>query len=244
MTSIKENFEEWNNDWDANLTGDEWTDQAEYCNQPYPEWKESLVKTFIENYIDKHSTVLEIGPGHGRFTEYLVKTAYKVILLDISPNCLDICRNRFPNHTNIKYVLNNGKSLEGIDDSSIDLVWSYDSFVFMEEDVYEAYFKEFRRILKPHGLAIIHHPGRYDFSLGLVKTLMKFGKVWRRISRIISKFNNSVGDGGRSLISVNLVKKIASKNNLRIVRQVDSWGEGNKYNCKEFKDAISIISKM
>lgn len=239
MASIRENFEEWNNDWDANLTGDEWTDQAEYCNQPYTEWKESLVKTFIEKYIDKHSTVLEIGPGHGRWTEYFVKIASKVILVDISPNCLEICRNRFPNHKNIKYVLNNGKSLEGLGDSSIDFVWSYDSFVFMEEDVYEAYFKEFRRILRSNGIAVIHHPNRNY----IIETIKRFGTIGFRIAQLFSTRDLSNGDGGRTMISSDYVSKIAKRNNLQIVRQFDTWGENDQYNSKLLGDFIIIISK-
>ena len=42
---------QWNNyGWKKN--GDEWDEQATFCNQPYAKWKNSIVENFINKNID------------------------------------------------------------------------------------------------------------------------------------------------------------------------------------------------
>jgi S-adenosylmethionine-dependent methyltransferase len=56
---------------------------------------EYLVTThFLEKYLPEHGLVLDAGGGPGRYTIELAKKGYKVILLDLSPKCLEIARNK------------------------------------------------------------------------------------------------------------------------------------------------------
>src|SRR5271166_1733032 len=50
--------------WNWQEQGEEWT----YS----PEWKNSIVQYFIHRWIPSGSRILEIGPGAGRWTEYLI----------------------------------------------------------------------------------------------------------------------------------------------------------------------------
>ena len=68
----------WDN-WDWSAAGDEWT--------PSPAWKRSVVGNFIDLYFSGRDTVLEIGPGAGRWTEYLVGKCQTLIGIDISQTC-------------------------------------------------------------------------------------------------------------------------------------------------------------
>jgi len=238
MSSIEDNLKEWNQDWNLDLTGDEWTDQAEFCRQPYLEWKESLVDTFIRPHIRKHSIVMEIGSGHGRWTEYLVKQAETVILVDIGSRCLDVCRKQFAAHTHVKYILGDGKSLCSIADASIDFIWSYDSFVFMNEDVVEAYFKEFFRTLKSGGIAVIHHANRNM----LMENVKRCGFIGRRLYQILPYRFTAPNKGNRSKISNRMIRAMAQRTRLNILSQVDCWGEDARYNCQACNDTISILS--
>jgi SAM-dependent methyltransferase len=49
---------------------------------------------FLEEYLPKHGLVLDAGGGPGRYTIELAKKGYLVILLDLSPKCLEMARNR------------------------------------------------------------------------------------------------------------------------------------------------------
>jgi cyclopropane fatty-acyl-phospholipid synthase-like methyltransferase len=54
-----------------------------------------------------------------------------------------------------------------IGDKSIDLVFSWDSFVHMHKNVVESYFSEISRVIKDDGKILIHHAnfsGGYDLS--------------------------------------------------------------------------------
>ena len=75
----------WEN-WDWSGKGDEWTIS--------PEWKDSVVRNFIAPYFNQCGTVVEIGPGAGRWTEFLITAAGSLIGIDISEACVDECRKR------------------------------------------------------------------------------------------------------------------------------------------------------
>lgn len=240
MPTINENIRMWNAEYSWNRHGDEWDDQAAFCHQPYKKWKESIVDIFINENINDNSAVLEIAPGHGRWTEFIVKKAKRVILVDVSPKCIDYCKDRFSEFKNVTYCVNDGRRLHCVEDDSIDFAWSYDSFVHMERDVIESYFSEFSRILKPNSRAIIHHAGRRDLTLCL-GFLQKLGRPGKFLYQIIS-FGRTRGlHGSRSNISKELIARIAEKNGLVVEAQVDSWGEDSKYNVRLFGDYISTL---
>lgn len=215
MPSIEDN-KVWGQGYEWINDGDEWEDQAHFNGQPYEAWKKSIIESFIlTNSID--SVVLEIAPGHGRWTDSIVKVARIAYLVDLNNECIDYCQRRFFNYTNIYYHVNDGKSLSFISDCSTDFIWSYDSFVHMEEDVISSYFSEFARILKNDGKAIIHHSGGQNLPRGK--------------------------GGWRSNVSRYKILEISEKNNLKVEYQIQSWGEKGEFNCKRFNDFISKIIK-
>ena len=224
--------------------GDEWDDQASFRNQPYEKWKNSIVKKFILNNVGKNHTVLEIAPGHGRWTEIILKRSDNVILVDLNPKCIEFCKKKFGNlkNKNINYFANNGKDLSFIEDNSIDFIWSYDSFVHMKKDVIEAYLKEFSRILKNNGKAIIHHPGGRNNFFVKFKFLRNFGEFGKKIYNYatVKKYDNF--GGWRADVSKEMIKKMA-QNNLKIKYQINSWGKNNEFNIKLFNDYLTMFIK-
>jgi SAM-dependent methyltransferase len=49
---------------------------------------------FLEEYLPKQGLVLDAGGGTGRYAIELAKKGYRVVLLDLSPKCLEIARNQ------------------------------------------------------------------------------------------------------------------------------------------------------
>ena len=143
--NAKRNLFEWDHGHKWPKDGDEWDGQAALCGVPYSIWKELLVQHLLLPHVTKQTHVLEIAPGHGRWTEYLVSLAGHVTVVDLSATCLDFCRKRFHAHDNIDYVLTRGDRLPLYAKDRIDFVWSFDLFVHMERQIIRAYLAEIRR---------------------------------------------------------------------------------------------------
>ena len=109
--SVAENLNLWNQEHAWLEHGDEWKGQADSCGVPYPEWKASVVDRLITPYAKPGSTILELAPGHGRWTEALSSLAGRLILVDLSPGCIEECRRRFEGRDRLETYVNDGRSL-------------------------------------------------------------------------------------------------------------------------------------
>ena len=52
-----------------------------------------------------------------------------LIIVDLAESCIEACKTRFQSEENFQYFVNDGKSLEMINDSSVDFIFSFDSLV-------------------------------------------------------------------------------------------------------------------
>ncbi len=146
--TVEANLEVWEtHDWSR--LGEEWT--------PSQEWKEAILNELLRPHIPAGSCVLEIGPGAGRWTEYLIPLASRLILVDITPACIALCRARFASESHIEYHVNDGRTLPFVSAASVDAIWSFDTFVHIEPRDIHSYVREFARVLRPGGVAVVHH---------------------------------------------------------------------------------------
>jgi ubiquinone/menaquinone biosynthesis C-methylase UbiE len=215
MPTLEENRFWDSYDWPQD--GDEWTDQAAFCGMPYAIWKQDLVAAFIFPYIGENSTVLELAMGHGRWTPFLAQRARRYIGVDFGPSCVKFCRGRFANLANVRFHVNDGRTLPMIASDSVQFIWSFDSFVHIEADITDGYLAEFARVLSTGGRCVIHHPGS-------------------------PSLRQRVG-GGRSELTADLFADLANSYGLSVLRQVDSWGPGKRSNTKLFADCVSVLEK-
>jgi ubiquinone/menaquinone biosynthesis C-methylase UbiE len=75
---------------------------------------------------------------------------------------LKLLRKRFPHESKIECHLLDGKGLSHIADHSVDRAFSWGVFVHLQHwDIYN-YLKELKRVLKPGGRALIHHPNTFS----------------------------------------------------------------------------------
>jgi len=238
---------DWNRKWDRYDWpdhGDEWSGQADYCGQPYETWKASAFETFMAGNLGPAAVSLEVGCGHGRWSSYLVANSARVTLVDLNPSCIDHCRERFSRCANVSYFTNDGASLPFVEDSSVDFIWSYDAFVHMEGNVIRAYLREFARILRPGGRAVLHHAGRRHGWLWL-SFVARWGRPGKWFFRILSMKGNTAGggDGDRGMISRERMRRMIRAAGLTVVFQVDSWGEDSRFDCKRFNDVITGMAR-
>lgn len=160
---------------------------------------------------------LEIAPGHGRITQFLAILVDELSVVDLNEYCIVKTREKLGSHIK-DYIVNNGNDLPGIEDNSLDLVFSYDSFVHMHKNVTDDYLAEIARVLKPGGKGWIHHSWLYganEYSF----------KNW----------------GGRAEMDPEEFKKLVEKHGMKICTQneIKFDGEGGWGG----KDCISIFEK-
>lgn len=143
--------------------------------------------------------ILEIAPGHGRITQFLSILAGELIVVDLNETCIEETKKKLGSHIK-EYHVNDGLSLSSIPSNSIDLVFSYDSFVHMHQNVIKSYIKEISRVLVNGGHAFIHHS-----CLGGGQEL-SFQNCGGRANMNPELFKSFVDEFGMNIISQNSIK--------------------------------------
>jgi ubiquinone/menaquinone biosynthesis C-methylase UbiE len=185
--SAARNREVWTN-YDWQTQGEEWSAS--------PEWKAALVAEVLEPSMPAGGTILEIGPGAGRWSEALYDRAAKLIVVDVSERALELTRERLGDDGSVEYVHSSGSTLAGVPDESVDAVWSFDAFVHIAPPEVATYLDEIARVLRSSGTAVIHHSGKRD------------PRFWR------------------APMSAELFARLARDRGLAVERQFSTWGGG------------------
>lgn len=108
--------------------------------------------------------ILEIAPGLGRWTKFLIPACDAFVGIDLSEKCTDACRRTFADAGHATFLTNDGRSLTETQDRSFDVVFSFDSLVHAEQDVMASYVPEILRKLSSIGVAFIHHSNLHAYG--------------------------------------------------------------------------------
>src|SRR5947209_4988741 len=211
MPSVSENLRIWADGWDWGQGGDEW---SWWWGGTPAQWHGALLPR-IHAFVPT-ARILEIGPGYGRWTQYLKDLADELVLVDLTPECIASCRERFSDSDRIRYHVNDGRSLAVVDDGSIDFVFSFDSLVHATPEVIDGYLAQLSHKLSPDGVGFIHHSnvgalawlGRLSHRLPkrLLGPLMRHGlainiAAWRDERMSAREFRDQCDRAGLSCVS-------------------------------------------
>lgn len=219
--TVQDNLAQWDvrDPWIGD--GDGWDGQARACGVPYADWKAGVMARFMPLF-PRRGTILEIGPGHGRWSEFLIGHADLLVLCDIAPNCLDACRRRLTGRGRLRTHLARAADLPADLTAAVDAVWSFDCFVHLSPEDCRHYLGEIARVLRPGGVAVLHHAGRG--SGGLLRRAVRRCMPWRRGSTSLGATRAAVTDHGwRSAVSRADVRAWARAAGLTVVRQESWW---------------------
>lgn len=108
--------------------------------------------------------LLEIAPGYGRVTAFLLEHCQRYTGVDVTARCVEACRERFRERTEARFVLNDGASLASVADGSVDVAFSWDSLVHADPEALEAYVHALAAKLVPGGRAFLHHSNLGAFA--------------------------------------------------------------------------------
>jgi len=106
----------------------------------------------LDHHWLKSATVLEIGCGTGRMTEFLAPLVHQLYAVDVSTEMIERARARLGVVGNLELLLVRGDNLAEFSDQSFDLVVSYIVLQHIPNPVVRQYFRDIRRILRPNGI--------------------------------------------------------------------------------------------
>ncbi|MGH7231520.1 MAG: class I SAM-dependent methyltransferase, partial [Nitrospiraceae bacterium] len=222
MPSLEWNKQAWDSEYDwKQLGGNNWS--AGFGNAE-SQWFASIYPR-LHNFLPAE-TVLEIAPGAGRWTQFLMGQCKKLIAVDYSQQCVNICRERFAEVSHATFHVNDGKSLAMVPDHSVDFVFSFDSLVHIEADTMKAYTHELVKKLTPNGVGFIHHSNLNEYAwMPPIEYLNNKRLLWR-ISEMALKRGLwlNTHSRGRSM-SAKLFERFCQSVGLQCIRQeLVNWG--------------------
>lgn len=191
--------------WDWSAAGEEWSGS--------PELKDSLIRCVLDKHIRPGSRVLEIGPGGGRWTGALLARAEDYLGVDIAAACVAHCRQRFANEPRARFAVGSGTDLAAAADGSMDAIWSVDVFVHINRAEADLYASEFRRVLRPGGVGVIHHGGV-----------------------------RGAKGGWRSDLTAETFEQTLSRHGLQVLQSFAEWKDGESLHRLDYDDLITVFA--
>ena len=103
------------------------------------------------------STVMEIGSGGGRWSQFIIGKASRSILVDGTPASEAAIRGHFLVPDSTEFIVSPGGKLPTVPDASVDFVWSFDTFVHFDPLLFWAYCREVARVLRSGGRFMLYY---------------------------------------------------------------------------------------
>ncbi|HWF83255.1 MAG TPA: class I SAM-dependent methyltransferase, partial [Vicinamibacterales bacterium] len=211
MPTVAENRNRWRHHKWAQQ-GDEWSPGRSSAGTAALWYRTILPR--IERFVPA-GTILEVGPGFGRWTQYLHRLCDRLIVIDLSERCIAACRDRFADESHLEYIVNDGASLAMIPDGSVDFLFSFDSLVHAESDAVGAYLAQAAHKLKPGGAGFVHHSNLGAFVHPRTGQVRRFvtHQHWRAESMSADVFARLCDQAGLACRSQELINWIGRGRN-------------------------------
>lgn len=191
-------------EWDWSQGGEEW-------NLGH-DWRVSVVEDLMLPNMSASPVTVEIGPGGGRWSQHLQETSEQLILVDITELSMELCRERFAGCDNVDYRITDGAGIPGVEDGSVDFIWSFDVFVHISPADQACYMRDFARAMRPGAKAVIHHAGIGGVNMNM-----------------------------RSSMTKEHFAELVESNGLKLISQFERWGEDDRFGLPVDGDVVSIF---
>jgi SAM-dependent methyltransferase len=195
MASIDENRTQWSTyDWPEG--GEEW---SRSWGDPRLMWYGSIYPRIAAFTPAAH--ILEIAPGFGRCTQYLLGLCRRLTVVDLTEKCIAAGRARFAEYSHIEYIPNDGRSLAFLDDASVDSVFTWDSLVHADAAVCRAYLTQLGRKLAPGAHGFVHHSNMAVYRDPVSGEMARQSTHWRDGSMSAELLRAMCADAGLQVLS-------------------------------------------
>ena len=110
---------------------------------------------FLRPYVSPETTVVEIGPGGGRWTRYMLD-AKQIYAIDYHQELLDELKSNIDS-VRIVFLKNDGDNFPNVPNESVDFVFSFGTFVHLDMDIIDRYLQNMKPLLKPESNVVLHY---------------------------------------------------------------------------------------
>ena len=161
--SWRDGGKEWSRDWGAV--------PVQWCGTILPRIHSFLLA----------GTILEIGCGYGRWTRYLEHWCERLVAVDLSEDAIEAYRRRFGDVSHASFHRNDSRSLDMIEEASVDLILRFDAPPFVDARPRAAYLANLPRVLGREGAALLYHSdlGAYRHWNRLPRTILSLRGLLR-----------------------------------------------------------------
>jgi len=108
---------------------------------------------YVLPYVKPDQVGLEIGPGGGRWTRYLLGFK-RLYVVDYHAELLNELRRQC-DRPNMQFIVNHGTDFPGVSANSVDYIVSIACFVHLEPHLIQSYLSNMRSILKSGGNVVL-----------------------------------------------------------------------------------------
>jgi hypothetical protein len=224
MATVDRNKTLWDGDYDWSDAGEEWS--RRFGNSTAQWWGSLLPR--IHAFVPT-GTILELAPGFGRWSRFLRPLCERLILVDLSEECIAACQQRFGGDPGVSCHVNDGLSLSMVPDRSVDLAFSFDSLVHIETETMAAYLRELAAKLTPGGCAFLHHSnlGEYESYYRFKRSLPK------RTGPMLQALGVLDNDGFRGItMTAGRFRALAAEAGLNcLTQEIINWGSRRMIDC-------------
>lgn len=209
MPDVNWNKAEWGASYSWHDGGEEW---STHWNGSEAQWFGSIFPR-VHRFLPA-GRILEIAPGFGRWTKFLIPACDEYLGIDLNEKCIHACRERFATVKHARFLTNDGLSLAAAEDSSFDFIFSFDSLVHAEADVLRSYIPQVIQKLSPTGVAFLHHSNGLDCDI------------------------NPPPHGRGQTVSAGVVADLIRQNDgMVLIQEVVDWG------CNHLIDCFSLLAR-
>lgn len=128
-----------------------------YDRETFETKKESLI--FSEKIqLLPNMKILDLACGMGRTCKWVAPQVKEYVGVDFIPDMIKKAREYNSEYTNVKFFVNDGKTLNIFESDTFDLVYSELAFQHFLKPIQESYTKEVKRVLKNKGLFYVQIP--------------------------------------------------------------------------------------
>lgn len=234
MPTVDENAAYWGAEYEWPVQGDEWSSAWGGASM---HWQLTLLPRLRPFLPAKR--IVEIAPGQGRWTPFLLNYCDQYVGVDLSESCITTCNRRFAGQDNARFFVNDGKTLPMIESKWADLVFSFDSLVHVEADTMRSYICELNAKLSDDGVAFLHHSNRGDPDTA-VRQVDRYGEraatampALRPLLRRLDVVPETHWRG--PTMSATLMEAMCAEEGLRCVGQeIVNWG-------RSLIDCLSVV---